>query len=411
MMVDTNEYALNLIKAEIPRFSKCKDVSGKGYYTYHIVVTSPCPFRRWSVDRRYCQFLQLYYYFTKIRKIKTKFPMPSILQNIQLSLSKKALAATRIKILENFLIELLSIPDLTVNEMEQLYVFLDVDFNDNGERDSDFQDVRKSLFPEIGSPGSAFDSDTSFVDETQKNREVVQVGGEESNSMLRYSDIRVTNDLGMNSSESRSRSQEKSSYHLEHDSKQRSYSVSVEGMKEALRNNDRTAVDELLKKAKRLATAVDDAGNPIIYTAALYGAVGLGIALVAAGADPHAVNKQGISAMDVAFDPWRTAVQDYIDRMIEEKLAAETSQFQVFKTVIVKDAKGSIGLNIVKSPDYMPVVLSVRESHTSIATVVKPNDVIVGVNEIMTTDFKEIIGLIKQSEGSVQLVLRRELKY
>jgi hypothetical protein len=411
------------IHIELASFVKARDRrSDKAYASYQIVVTIPSPFRRWKVERRFCQFQALYNFFAVNRKLQCKFPKPSVMNTIKLSGSLSAMASARLRPLEAFLVEIVGLPDLTVNEINQLYPFLEIDsFGEFSYRDSDFDGVRCNLFENMSPPGTERDDST---DDSGSNREknvvardVIELNMDSSHSGLRYSDIRKTDDFAVSSPGS-------SNWHasVERDngeSRQRVYSVSAEGMKEALRNNDSSAVRELLRKEPQLARRTDNAGNPAIYTAALYGTVELGVALISAGADPHAPNRQGISAMDIAFDPWRVAVSTYIARINEELTLSENLTFAMIKTVAVRRSNGSLGINIAKSPEGEAVVIGFnidagnvdrspgRDIHVPD---IRPNDVICGVADINTYNFNDTIEMIKSCTGPVKLTLRRALK-
>jgi hypothetical protein len=428
------EYSLSSIKVEIPSIIKARDSSkGKAYYNYQIVVTSPSPFKRWKVDRRFGQFMDLFAFFSGTRRIKTDFPRPSILQ---FSLSKGTLAKQRVKALEAFLKELLSHADLRVPEMDQLYSFLDVELmtDDAMERDSDFGDVRKELFPDMRShDGRDGSEDEQSPAATAVARAAAAVGAADdrrsdadSDDVVKLassfnSEFRPTDDLSTEPNLISSPARvlcSVASFRQESETKERQYNVTADGMKEALRNNDKNAVTELLKKSKSLATQVDDAGNPMIYTAALYGAIDLGIALIAAGADPQSVNRQGISAMDIAFDPWREAIQRFVDHRAETRFNAGVCRYETIVTVVKKGPTGSIGLNIVRTTDNsLPLVLGctkpVSEGTEYGAAIcipaIKPNDIIIAVNGTAVADLNSAVTIIKASPHEVELTLSRRV--
>lgn len=405
------EYTLQTIKIEIPSFVKARDKKGNSYYNYEIIATCPAPFKRWKVERRYGQFFDLYAFFCGTRKIKDVFPRPSIMQ---ISFGKSKLAKLRREHLEAFLIELLGCPDLTMKEMNQLYHFLNVDLvvEDGMERDSDFGDVRKELFPD---PLLSDDMD-------DEGGSTGLPGGEVSGSDLDddivklttsfNSEFRPTEDLSTEHLSSSARILVSvASFQQGSDTKEWHYSVSADGMKEALRNNDKRAVSDLLKKSKALATKVDDAGNPMIYTAALYGAIDVGIALIKAGADPHSVNRQGISAMDVAFDPWREAIDKFIAKR-EEGRSKESCKYKTINTIARKNVTGSLGLNIAKTTDNMPVVLSIKCTECEERGQepdIKPNDIITAVNGVSISDLGTAVNMIKAAANEVRLTLIRRV--
>ena len=407
------EYSLQNIKLEIPTYVKRRDAKGKAYYNYEIMVTCPAPFKRWKVERRYCQFLDLYAFFSGTRKLKVDFPRPSLMQ---FSLSKSQLAKLRIKNLEKFLIELLRYPDLRVPEMDKLYTFLDVDLMvDEMDRDSDFGDVRKELFPDLDLPEDVCrDRPGSDKRDPPRDRNDTEDNIKLTSSF--NSEFRPTDDLSTDVMSSPARILASvASFHQENETKEWRYNVSADGLKEALRNNDKKAVAELLKKSKSLAVQVDEAGNPMIYTAALYGVIELGIALIKAGADPQSVNRQGLSAMDIAFDPWREAIQRYIDHRDQERLMAESCKYIKVHTIVTKNERGSLGLNIVRTTDNMPLVLgftsAIAPSDGGMEVAgrpdIRPNDVICGVNGVEITELNTAVSLIRSSGNSVELTLLR----
>lgn len=405
-------YAMQAIKVEIPGFIKSRDKKGHSYYNYGIVVTCPAPFKRWKVERRYCQFLDLFTFFSGARRIKTQFPIKSILQ---FSWSKSKIAKSRRNYLEAFLVELLGCADLRVDELDRLYRFLDVELDEDGlHRDSDFGDLRRELFPEEQLEMEADQQTGSVASDTSDD--IVKLTSSFN------SEFRPTDDLNTDHLSSPARILlSVASFRQESDTKEWHYSVSADGMKEALRNNDKKAVVELLKKSKPLATQVDDAGNPMIYTAALYGAIDLGIALIKAGADPQAMNRQGISAMDVAFDPWREAIMRFIDDR-EQARMKDDCKYETVHTAIRKNAAGSIGLSIARTTDNMPLVLGLKAtirvapegSESSVTEAdcvpdIKPNDIISAINGVTVQDVAGAVNMIKEAGLVVELTLTRRV--
>lgn len=428
-MSATSYTYIPIIHIEVSSFVKARDKrSNKAFANYQIVATVPSPFKRWKIERRYCQFEALYKYFCRNRRLKCAFPHSSLAKTIQLSGSLSAMASTRLKPLEALLIELVELKDLTVKEINQLYSFLDVSGfvdNDLSQRDSDFgyDDIRRDLFYEtISNPGTEGENSTDDgaggstppAIGRRKSREVIELNMDGSDSNIRYSDIRKTDDL-----HNHSNNYDRGNCATEVP-RNRIYSVSSEGLKESLRNNDITAVKELLKKTNNLlVTQLDDAGNPAIYTAALYGAIELGCILISAGADPHVVNRQGISAMDIAFDPWRIAIQQYINKVNDEINLSEMLRYELIKVTVPRRQNGSLGLNIVKSTENTAVVVGYTALPSSITSpsdrltelpAIRPNDVIYSVNDIISTDFDDTIQSIKNCPGSIQLTLQRAIK-
>lgn len=414
------------LRAEISRFFKVratdqdarsistsnkssKMIGDESYYMYEIIVTNPSPFNRWLVSRRYSDFREVYKHL-KVkcgRKLRTQFPGKSLIT------SGKALAGQRVPLLDDFLHEVLSLPDITVKEIDKLYSFLEVGKNcynveagGSSRIDSDAlldDDLHYDFDDDIATDGEM---------DREASRSVEKICVKETLHPMRYSDMRETLDLGAGSPHSRFGGAGGSSYTIESNSLHRTYAVTAEGMKEALRNNDLVAVREMLQKSKGLATDIDDAGNPVIYTAALYGSIELALELITAGADPYAKNLHGSTAMEVAFEPWKIAVLDHIAEL-ERLKAEENSPFQEFVVDITKDASGSLGLNIVKSREGLPLIVGFKPRSKDSTTpspdsLVMPNDVIIGVNECISQIFEELVHAIRCSEGVVRLRIRRE---
>jgi hypothetical protein len=386
-------------------------IGDQTYFIYEIIVTNPSPFNRWLVHRRYNDFRELYKHF-KIkcgRRLHTQFPGKSLIS------SGSALAEQRVPSLEDFLFEVLSIPDLTVKEIDRLYSFLEVRKNcfevEPGDNAGDASDM--NLDDDLDDEPSFEVDDIDGSDMNRmKSRSVEKICVKEAHDSMRYSDVRETIDLGSGSPHARYGAGAVRSYSIESNSLNRTYAVTAEGMKEALRNNDLPAVREMLQKSKSLATDIDDAGNPVIYTAALYGSIDLALELITAGADPFVKNRQGITAMEVAFEPWKIAVQEYMAEL-ERLKADENSPFQEFVAEIPKDANGSLGLNIVKSREGLPVIFGFksRSNESAVpatASVVMPNDLIIGVNDCASKNFEDLVSAMKSSVGVVRLRIRRE---
>jgi hypothetical protein len=386
-----------------------KIVGDQPYFIYEIIVTNPSPFNRWLVHRRYNDFRELYNHF-KIkcgRRLHTQFPGKSLIS------SGSALAEQRVPLLENFLFEVLSLPDITVKEIDRLYSFLEVRKNCFEVEPGDHaEDASESNLDDDLDDDPPFDADDIDDMGRVKSRSVEKICVKETHDAMRYSDVRETIDLGSGSPHARFGAGAARSYSIESNSLHRTYSVTAEGMKEALRNNDLLAVREMLQKSKSLATDVDDAGNSVIYTAALYGSIDLALELITAGADPYAKNRQGSTAMEVAFEPWRIAVQEYMAEL-ERLKAEEHSPYLEFVAEVPKDANGSLGLNIVKSRDGLPVIFGFKSKPNEAAvspaaSLVMPNDVIIGVNDCVSQNFEALVSAMKSGVGIVRLRIRRE---
>ena len=416
------EFSLQAVKVAIPSIQKARDAEGKAYYNYLVVVTVPSPFKRWKIERRFCQFFDLFKYFRGQRRIESPFPLPSI---THFTFSKGKLAKLRVKKLEAFLVEVLGFTDLRVPEMQKLYSFLDIELltDDSLGRDSDFGDVRKELFPDQYSAAGYSDyADRSTVNIYPIDPSTSKEGGSsdaDCTDVIKLacsfsSEFRPTEDNSVDKLSSSDKALlAASSFYLEADKKERHYEVTAEGLKEGLRNNDVVAVQELLRKSKRLATEIDNAGNPMIYTAALYGAIELGIILISAGADPHTVNRQGISAMDIAFDPWRDAIQKFILKREQDRLNADICKYETIIVGIRKSNSGSIGLNIVRTTDNMPLVLgyktdpALHETVDAVRAIVKPNDIICAVDGVEVKNLDSAVKMIKDAASNIELSLKR----
>jgi hypothetical protein len=152
-----------LVSVRIPSFDKAVDENGKHYYKYFIITTSKAPEKEWTIERRFCNFYDLFNGLSEARKLKMKFPSPSLLQ---FSLSQYDLASSRIKKLEKFLNELVKTKDLTEIESSLLYDFLDAGdhhFINIGRPHSESRTI--SISPPVGMLGDSDASDSGLEEE------------------------------------------------------------------------------------------------------------------------------------------------------------------------------------------------------------------------------------------------------
>ena len=157
-----------LIGAKIQGFEKSVEpTNGNIYYKYLILCSSKSPEKTWMIERRFSAFYDLYNDISEKRKLKVKFPVPSLMQ---FSLSRYDLASSRKKKLEQFLEELIGIKDLTLMEADLLYDFLDVG-------DHHFREPSKArtesgtISPPIGVIGIDGTSDSGLEEEEKDEDE------------------------------------------------------------------------------------------------------------------------------------------------------------------------------------------------------------------------------------------------
>eukprot|EP00602_Paraphysomonas_sp_CaronLab_P012466 CAMPEP_0185043656 /NCGR_PEP_ID=MMETSP1103-20130426/43023_1 /TAXON_ID=36769 /ORGANISM="Paraphysomonas bandaiensis, Strain Caron Lab Isolate" /LENGTH=340 /DNA_ID=CAMNT_0027583853 /DNA_START=406 /DNA_END=1428 /DNA_ORIENTATION=- len=187
-------------------------------------------------------------------------------------------------------------------------------------------------------------------------------------------------------------------YSFSADRRSRVYAITSDGLKEAVKNNDMRGVRELLGKNPRLASYADSAGNPIIYSAALYGSVELSLVLIDAGADPLTKNRNGLCALDIALEPWKQAVMRY---MVKKQVLLQHSKSNVSITASLTKSLRGLGMRLGRSPDGRAVIVGFKDmaGEDNPALTCSPPlaicDVLCAVNSIACPKFEVAIELIQ----------------
>lgn len=162
-------------RVKISSVSKAKDTLGKTYYNYDIELEYPPSVTTRTIQRRFAQFSDLYTELTASRKLKVNFPSPSLLQ---FSLSKLDLANSRMGALEQFLVEVLSLNDLSPAEKNHVAMFLDID---HGSPSSDPFIVSTCESPPHGTDGG---SNSGLEDEEYLKTEGVDSQADETGRLV-----------------------------------------------------------------------------------------------------------------------------------------------------------------------------------------------------------------------------------
>lgn len=118
------------IRIGIQDIKVTQDSSGHEYILYDIDITvsSPHPFHGWHIYRRYTDFVNLYHYMTTKsdhpRQLSCHIHSPSTTTHLKSFLNPLIVAKKRIIKLQQYLNELISLPNLTIHEIEIIKTFL-----------------------------------------------------------------------------------------------------------------------------------------------------------------------------------------------------------------------------------------------------------------------------------------------
>lgn len=429
---------MNDARSEITGLSKVFDEYGKKHKAYTIVITVPSPFHSWQVIRRYTDFVKLYKCMTRQvypRRVAVEFPLPDLYMHTRSLFFMTQIAMERLPALDAYLAALLRVDDLTIYEIDILKQFINFDEHENflnqqtqcrsHSFDSDFgslppssylDSVRQQLFAEQSAsptPRSSDEHQHSSVwksvdtnDDTSISRlECVRISTVDDcdAASLNY---RPTIDTSLQDSRKQWRS---GGTYIGSD--YRTYGVSAEGLKEAIRSNDIEGAKRILTSDVRLATALDSAGNTILYAAALYGSIQLGLLLVHAGADPFALGTSGVCAIDVALSPWREIILRAWEK--QRKRSASATPIIVETDVALSSVSHTLGLHLGKAPDNRGIVVGFKRmlDEQNPAALSNPSilicDVILAVNGVDCPTLEDAVSAVKRSNGSVHLKLQR----
>lgn len=432
---------MNDARSEITGVSKVLDEYGKKHKAYAIVITVPSPFHSWQVLRRYTDFVKLYKCMTRQaypRRVPVEFPLPDLYMHTRSLFFMTQIAMERLPALDAYLAALLRTDDLTIYEIDVLKQFINFDEHEDflnrqtqcrsPSFDSDFgslppnsylDSVRQQLFREQSSASPTPRSSEEY----QHSSVWKSVDTNDDSSIARLECIRVSNvddgdaaslnyrptiDTSLTPHDSRKHWRSASSCISPN---YRTYGISAEGLKEAIRSNDIEGAKRILANDIHLATALDNAGNTILYAAALYGSIQLGLLLIHAGADPFALGTSGVCAMDVALSPWREIILRAWEK--HRMRSASATPIIIETDVALSPVSHSLGLHLGKAPDNRGIVVGFKRmsDEQNPASLSNPSilicDVILAVNGIDCPTLEDAVSAVKSSEGSVHLKLQR----
>jgi hypothetical protein len=413
------------ISVSINKIQNCKDREGNKYYSYVIQVTVDFPFHSWEIKRRFSEFQSLYKFMNEnssrhfengnIYKI-------SFTKHIKSVIFSDDIAMKRMPILQSHLSFYLSISDLVVREREMLKTFIGFEEYENFARlyrnsgsiisRRSINSVVRDLYPELN------ESQFEYSNQSANEVEWKSITGDstdlptgQSEDVLRITcesfenDFRptiVNNNSRDYSNNSKNILQQRNHCFISCDNKSRAYTMNVEGLKEAIRNNDTQAIKILLEKKKSLATMCDASGTPLIYTAAILGSIDVAVLLIEHGATPYSTNSNGVCALDVALIPWRKAAITALNAMNQKELCD-------YFTVSIQLGKYGIGLHLGKSEDDKAVIVGFKTMPvgvTNAALVCDPSlricDRIISVNDKICETYTDAVRRLRKcSSGSV----------
>ena len=431
-----------------------KDGKGEHFVVYILNITVVSPFHTWEEIRRFSDFQKLYNFMTSKsnrRHIDATIPSLSPAKHVLSYIDPRGEAKKRIPKLSKYINGLLSLPDLTMTEIDILKRFLNFEMYEmflDMERNSDVR-----LSEDFGVPNTTQLEDITqvskvlFLDEPQREERGISIESEISGDGVypecsntwrivpgerntdespdvvcitsRSSDSLTTVETHSKSISSSSLPDAKASNRLPcmvtPDGKQRIYTVTSDGLKEAVRSNDVRGVKELLRMNPKLAAYSDSNGNPIIYSAALYGSVAMAILLIDAGADPYTVNRNGLCAFDIALEPWRHAV---LEHMVKRKALIRNRESVVSLSLRIAKTSLGFGIKLGRNPDGHALIVGFKDMPTGQSNPAKcctppleVCDVIISVNNMGSLDFE---GTLEALQGiavgsSVDIKIMRSL--
>lgn len=432
------------IKVHIREPQVFKDGNDEKFIVYVVTVTVGTPYHRWEIVRRFSDFQNLYNFMTsKANKRHIDFHVPSLsmAKHMLSFVNPKAEAKKRIPKLQNYINGLLTLPDLTMCEIDILKtflnfdeheMFLDMERNSEARLSEDFgvantthldeiTQVSRVLFQdELQRDNRVFSTESDATVDDQDNesgntwrnvsgddkfpRGIICITSSSSDSLTTVETKTSKSNSLIPLPESTSlpevttakrQSHPPLPYSVSPDGKNRSYAITSDGLKEAVRNNDVRGVKELLKVNPKLAAFSDSAGNPIIYSAALYGSVSMAVVLIDAGADPYCVNRNGLCAFDIALEPWRDAVMEH---MVKRKALIQNHEALVTISVKLVKSKFGLGIRLGRNPDGHALIVGFANMPNDLpnpAKICTPPlemcDIICSVNNMGSSSFETTV--------------------
>jgi hypothetical protein len=448
------------IKVHIKEPQIFKDGNDEKFVVYVINITVGTPYHRWEIIRRFSDFQNLFNFMTSKanrRHIDAEVPSLSMTKHMLSFVNPRAEAKKRIPKLQNYISGLLSLPDLTMCEIDILKTFLNYDEHEmflDMERNSsvrlsedfgvanttnldDITQVSRVLFQDNLERGERIVSSESGMTLEDRDSEsgstwrnvpgdddkyckgivcitstssdsltTVETKTSKSNSLTSLPETTVTSKQGQ---------PPPLPYSISPDGKNRIYAITSDGLKEAVRNNDVRGVKELLKVNPKLAAYSDSGGNPIIYSAALYGSVGMAVLLIDAGADPYCVNRNGLCAFDIALEPWRNAVMEH---MVKRKALIQNHEALVTISVKLLKSKYGLGIKLGRNPDGHALVVGFADMPKGYSNPAKSCipplemcDIICSVNNMGSSSFETTVDGFKEAAvgDTVEIKVMRSL--